>query len=181
MPGITTTYSSNVDKIIGNLVDTLTVLPEIVEDAALNLAVSRHDEIVQTLGTIAPPRGDEKFAWSHDPAANRRAQKWWFANLRKGNIPTDGKHYKRQGRPGMGWDMEVDRAGDTILIRVFNKWKKSWTVFGNLRVNVKRPPIPGHATTGWQAANPKLQQIFFDMTREMRRMVVDAVRKGKRR
>lgn len=181
MPGITTTYSSNANQVIGNLIDTLTVLPEIVEDEALDIAIEYQPRIVSTLGTIAPPRGDEKFVWSHDPAANRRAQKRWFAMLRSGKIATDGKHYKRKGKPGMGWDLEVDRDGDTILIRVFNKWKKAWTVYGNLRVNVKRPPIPGHARTGWQVANPKLQQLFSDMTRDMARRVVKQVKKGKRK
>lgn len=80
----------------------------------------------------------------------------------------------------MGWDIEVDRDGDNIVIRVFNKWKKSWTVYGRLRVNVRRPPIPGHARTGWQAANPKLQQIFSDMTRDMARRVIKRVKKGKK-
>lgn len=180
MTGITVTHSSNVDAVVGDIISTLTVLPEIVEDEALDIAIEYEPRIVKTLGTIAPPRGDEKFEWSNDPAANRRGQRKFFALLKAGIIQSDGKHYKRRGKPGMGWDIEVDRDGDNIVIRVFNKWKKSWTVYGRLRVNVRRPPIPGHARTGWQAANPKLQQIFSDMTRDMAQRVINRVKKGKK-
>ena len=180
MPGIKPIYSSNLDAVLGVVVDTLSVLPDIVEDEALDIAIEYEPRIVATLGTIAPPRGSEKFVWSNDAEANARARRWWFANLRKGNIPTDGRHYKRQGRPGMGWDIEVDRDGDNIVIRIFNKWEKSWTVYGRLLVNVKRPPIPGHARTGCQAASPKLQQIFSDMTRDMARRVIKRVKQGKK-
>jgi hypothetical protein len=114
--------------------------------------------------TIAPPRDDTKFIWSLSKAANRRAQRWWFANVRAGNIPTDGSHYSRSGVIPSSWQTEIFIAGDEIVLMISNPAPGAEYVYGS----PTQTQVPGHASTGWM--NYKDLLAFTEVVRTETRL-----------
>lgn len=76
--------------------------------------------------------------------ATARSRRWYFANVRAGNIPTDGRGYVRSGALGQAWRVLVDRRQNEGFLTVKNVASSAIYVFGNRQV-------PGHRNTGWGA------------------------------
>lgn len=136
-----------------NLTRFIDLLPTVLEEEALALGVQFEDELL-LIYNEAPPRTNAKFIWSLDAAANLRAQRWWFWQLRLGNIPTDGSHYKRQGTPPRGGKVIVEKQGDRTVIILTNTWSKAGLIFGQIDKDTR---LPGHIATGWEYASPKIK------------------------
>ncbi len=151
-------------SLFSELTTFIQTLPDTLHDEALDLAVMLEDEL-SNIYSEAPPRGSNKFVWSLDPARNAKARGWWFANLREGNIPTDGKHYRRQGSPPYGAKVLVEQTSDGVVIAVTNTWDKASLVFGELNRENQNRRVPGHIQTRWKAAYPKYlkaRKIFLE-------------------
>lgn len=154
-------YEKQIQYILG-FEDTL-------EDVMLEAAVMAENELGNIYAT-APPRGNEKFIWSNDPSADARARGWWFANLNAGRIPTDGRHYSRQGKPPYGALVDVSRDGNNIVVlEIRQEWDKASYVFGSLDRNNWDSRVVGHRRTGWQAAKPQVDEL----TRRVQLMIID--------
>jgi hypothetical protein len=128
----------------------------------------------------APPRTSIKFVWSLNRAANARARRWWFANLRAGNIPTDGQHYLRSGVIENSWQNEIFLDGDEVVLSFFNPADGAEYVYGS----PEQTQVPGHATTGW--LNYKDLLVFTDVVRSETRiaweqLIVDTTKAASKR
>lgn len=141
--------------LFANLTRFIDLLPDVLEEEALELGVAFEDNL-EAIYATAPPRTSAKFVWSLDAAKNLKAMRWWYANLKKGNIPTDGKHYKRQGAPPYGGKILVERQGDRLVVIVTNTWSKAGLVFGQIGKDTR---LPGHKATGWDYVDPKIRQL----------------------
>lgn len=137
-----------------------------LEEEALNLANDLEESLLDIYNE-APPRGDNKFVWSGDRAANQRAQAWWFANVNSGRIPTDGKHYIRQQKPPRGGFVEIERTSEGFVLIVGNEWDKSNLIYGTLSPTNFDTRLIGHAQTGWQLAQPKYEAVRNIFVREL--------------
>jgi hypothetical protein len=98
------------------------------------------------LRTPAPPRTNQKFVWSFNREANTRARRWWFRQIKLGNIPTDGEHYIRSNTIINAWISEIRIDGDAILFTLSNPAPGASHVYGS----PEQTQVPGHASTGWQ-------------------------------
>lgn len=146
--------TSGFDKpLFANLTRFIDLLPTVLEEEALDLAVHFEDEL-EAIYNTAPPRTSAKFIWSLDVAANQRARRWWFRQIKLDNIPTDGRHYKRQGQPPYGGKVLVEKQGDRTVIILTNTWSKSGLVFGQIDKDTR---LVGHKQTGWEFASPKIR------------------------
>jgi hypothetical protein len=142
----------------------LETIDDTMEEMALAAAVKLEDALDSIYAT-APARGDNPFIWSLDPAAQARARGWWFANLRKGKIPTDGKHYARHGKPPYGAAVDIEHdSGGRVIISFVQKWKKSSYVFGTMREDTR---VIGHKATGWNFADEELQKVLEEIQLEL--------------
>jgi hypothetical protein len=139
--------------LFGDLERDIRLLPDTLEDEALNFAVEFEDELI-AIYNEAPPRGNTRFKWSDNPEKNKKGRGWWFWQLALGNIPTDGKHYIRQQKPPRGGYVTVERKGDTVTIAIGSKWKKSNVIYGNLNATNNDTRVPGHKLI-WELAYPK--------------------------
>lgn len=130
-----------------------------LEDEALEAAIDLEGRLSEIYAT-APPRDDSKFIWSTDAVANRKAQSWWFANLADGNIPTDGNHYLRQGKPPYGAMVRVEReANNRIVILVVQTNDRMKYVFGTLSATGRADTRNvTHVRTGWNFAKPDVDK-----------------------
>ena len=97
------------------------------------------------LRTPAPPRPDEKYVWSFNRAANRRAQRWWFAQIKKGSIPTDGSHYLRSNTIINAWVSQIITDGDTVIFTIGNSAPGAEHLYGSPTQNQN----PSHFVDGW--------------------------------
>jgi hypothetical protein len=87
--------------------------------------------------------------WSTDPTANRRAQRWWWANVRAGTVnanPTTGA-YIRTGGMGRRWKF-VTRGNRTSLENTSAGASYTLSMARIPRARGGRPN-PGHIRTGW--------------------------------
>lgn len=142
-----------------------------LEDLMLEAAVMAENELLNIYET-APPRGNEKFIWSNDPASDARARAWWFANLNAGRIPTDGGHYARQGRPPYGALVDVSRDGNNVLVlEIRQDWDKAGYVFGNLNAQNWDTRVVEHKKTGWNAAKP----LVDELVKKVQIMLIDDI------
>lgn len=139
-------------------------LPSHLANEALEAGVFLERRITEIYAT-APPRDDSKFQWSTNLAKNRRAQRWWFANLNEGNISTDGRHYKRQGKPPYGVILNVDEQNGMVAFQVRMQDAKMKWVFGQLNNVDTRNPT--HRQTGWNYAAPLLDIAIEETNRMM--------------
>jgi hypothetical protein len=171
--------SNGFDKeLFPELTTFIRTLPDVLHEEALELAVSLEAELVNVYSE-AKPRGDERFVWSLDPDKDKAARGWWFANLREGNIPTDGKHYKRQGKPPYGARVDVQQTGDGVVITVTNTWSKSSYVFGQLNREGQNKRVPGHIKTGWQSSFPKYEKARKRLMRDLDSRILARLRGGR--
>lgn len=74
--------------------------------------------------------------------ATPRSRRWYRAQVRAGNIRTDGTRYIRNGDLGKAWMVLFDRRQTEGFLTVKNTASMAIYVFGNRQV-------AGHATTGW--------------------------------
>ena len=147
--------STGFDKpLLANLTRFIDLLPDTLEEEALEMAVELEDALLLIFNE-APPRSNTKFIWSLDAAANLRASRWYFWQIRLGNIPTDGEHYIRQGAPPRGGKVSVEKQNGRITIVVTNTWRKAGLLFGQSDEDTR---LPGHKTTGWEWYAPKLKE-----------------------
>lgn len=83
------------------------------------------------------------FVWSHNPAANARARRWYFANkVPKGR--RGKRRYQRTGQMVAGWKVLFDLRGGTLSLR--NSARGVEYVQGNRQV-------PSHKRTRWAVAD----------------------------
>lgn len=74
--------------------------------------------------------------------ATPKSRRWYFAALRQGLIPTDGKRYKRRGVMLKAWKITIKptlEGGEAVLE---NSQEGAQYVYGPRQV-------PGHKITGW--------------------------------
>jgi hypothetical protein len=170
---MTLTFDS---KAINRQIAFFQALPEILHEIALDVAAELEAPILADLAHEAPKRGDEKFIWSLDKAKDQRARRWWFAHL--DSIPTDGRHYIRQGTgTNRGFQVDVDREGRVIAINIRSVWPKVRFVYGLLRASNFDTRIPGHKTTGWQLAQPKVFRWTNELQQEIQRKLSERLGK----
>lgn len=153
-------------------------LPDTLHDEALDLAVALEAEL-SNIYSEAPPRGNNKFLWSLDPKKNAKAQGWWFWQLSLGNIPTDGSHYRRQGKPPYGAKVLVEQTSDGVVVAVTNTWGKASLVFGELNRENQNRRVPGHIQTRWQSAYPKYVKARKLFLQEMDSRILARLRSRK--
>ena len=119
------------EPLLADLTRYIDLLPDTLEDEALDLAVQFEDNLALIYNT-APPRGSTKFVWSLDAEKNLKALRWWFWVIKQGIVPTDGSHYVRQGKPPYGGQIRVERDSERITVIVTNTWRKAGLVFGQI-------------------------------------------------
>lgn len=113
---------------------------------AFRKAVERR--ALRVLGAYPPRRSlSRKFVWSHDPIANARARRWFFANYPEG--------YTRTGALGKAWDVKMSVTVAGFSVSIANPAKAASYVYGT----DSYPQIPGHAATGWQPAEDTFTEI----------------------
>lgn len=114
-----------------------------------------------------PPRnvGSPKFVWSHNPAANARARRWFFANYPNG--------YTRTGDMAQAWIASIMLVGGAIELSVENPAPGSSYVYGD----DSRSQIPGHRTTGWRQTDVMFQDIGADTEDDVEELWFDMVEK----
>ena len=140
-----------IEATVSGIEDILSEFTQLLDVQAVERMVNRdiapvvERRLDTVIATTPPPRDDTKFIWSLNRAANARARRWWFANLREGNIPTDGQHYLRSGVIPDSWQTEIAIDGDAVTLTIFNPAPGSERVYGSPEIT----QVPGHATTGW--------------------------------
>ncbi|GAB4527821.1 MAG: hypothetical protein OHK0046_45980 [Anaerolineae bacterium] len=129
---------------------------------ALQRAVETHlvpaldMHILDILQSIPRP-SVHPFVWSPNPAAHRRAARWYFAALARGEIPTDGTRYLRSGRMAADWTAETRLTEDgTLLVGVVNDAPAASYVYGSDTFR----QVPGHRTTGWPYVVDALDELI---------------------
>lgn len=159
------------DELFPELVQSIEALPQTLAEEALDVAV-KYEPIIQAIAEYPAPRGDATYIWSLDKTKNDKARGWWFANLREGKIPTDGRHYRRTGRAKESFVLEVDNENGVTSFRIRNTWPQSFYVFGTLssRGNADTRN-PSHARDGWKLAKP----IADDVSRQILEALIDNV------
>jgi hypothetical protein len=136
-------------------------LPRTLEDRALEATVQLEDKLTEIYKT-APPRTSEKFVWSLDPAKDKKARGWWYWQVRLGNIPTDGRHYQRQGKPPYGASVDIMQMQYSVKIQVRLVDTKMRFTFGQLKS--PNTQVIGHQRTGWNYAFPLVNEALEQAT-----------------
>lgn len=93
--------------------------------------------------------------------ATAKSRRWYFAQIRKGKIKTDGYGYVRSGAYKKSWQILVEHQGDSFKVRYRSTAKASTYISGKRQV-------PGHRNTGWLYVPPILNQkiqLFLDRVR----------------
>lgn len=147
------------EKLFTEKIATILDLPKALEDKALSVSVTLESQLSQ-IYTTAAPRDNSEFVWSLDPTKNKKAKGWWFHNLRKGNIPTDGRHYKRSGKPPYSVVLNVTEKRGAVSFQILMKKPKMRFVFGALNGIDTRNP--SHKRTGWVFASPLINTALQD-------------------
>ena len=99
--------------------------------------------LIRPLHKMSPGRSKHGGRWSTNPAANRRARGWWFANRSKIK-PRSGKLRKQ-------YIMAVRKTPRRVSLTIENPSSKAHFVFSNAkkaRADGGRPN-PGHIATKW--------------------------------
>ena len=113
---------------------------------AFRKAVERR--ALRVLGAYPPRRSlSRKFVWSHDPIANAKARRWFFANYPEG--------YSRTGELGRAWKVALSVTVAGFSVSVGNPAKAASYVYGSERYD----QVPGHADTGWQQSQDTFLEI----------------------
>lgn len=94
------------------------------------------------------------FVWSYDKAANRRAQKWWFAHKKEGA-------YERTGALEAAWDVQFIEDTSGGYFQAENEASGVEYVYGEKQ-------IPSHYLTGWPQADDVVQEEADVMSADLR-------------
>lgn len=130
------------------------------------------EALFRDLVNDTPPartKASPKFIWSRNKAANKRARGWWFANIAKGNINTNGSNYVRTGGLQKRWRVYFNVTTNDATITLENRSRGAKYVYGNK----ERPQIPGHKTTGWKSVNRQIAGKRRTLDAGMRRVARD--------
>jgi hypothetical protein len=144
----TTLKSTPIDDLIGYL-DSFNEIAQEEFDAVFAPIA---DSALAELRSTPPPRGSEMFIWSTNAEANRRAQRWYFAAVARGDVDTSGGHYIRSGKMAEGWIFTQSSSTGGIAVVVENDSPGSRWVYGSLAQDGAKYQNPGHGRTGWQVA-----------------------------
>jgi len=138
----------------------LEVLPEILEQTALDVAADFEEPVINDLSET-PGKVKYPIEWTSE-----KQRRFVMAKLRaENNLP-----YQRTGRKPYGWQMNVEASGGTVTIVIRNIWNAARFVFGAL---LGDPAASGadqqkfHKNTGWQLAQPKINRWFYEMNKAM--------------
>lgn len=112
-------------------------------DTMLDVGSDTEDRFLPQLGEYPQQRAVHPFVWSHNPAANARARRKYFAMINEGLINTDAYGYVRSGGYRRSWIFDIEQSGDTIKLLLYNTFPARKWVGGSSQ-------IPGHARTGWK-------------------------------
>jgi hypothetical protein len=146
----------------------LTVLDDsedIIQDA-VRYAVRRTANPTLAAVNFAPRPAVHPFVWSLNPAANERARRWYFAAVKRGEIPTDGTRYVRTGRLNASFDIATEQSDDGFSAVFGTDFDKASYVVGDMTGNLEQ--VPGHRTTGWWELRPIAEVWVEETDREFR-------------
>jgi len=119
-------------------------------------------EITRELGKENPRQSSLPYVWSHDPEANARARRWWFANyVKRGRR---GGRYKRRGHLAKSWKVTGTFARNKGEITITNEAPGAKYVF------VKAYQNPSHTRTGWKTVEQRKRQFTPLLTARYRRV-----------
>lgn len=100
-----------------------------------------------------PGPSSRPFVWSNNPTKNRKAQRYYFAAVKRGDIETSGGQYVRTGAYGRSWFVEQSVEKGAFTLRIGSTHPAAKWIGGTLNQrSVKEAiawQIPGHANTGW--------------------------------
>lgn len=108
------------------------------------------------------PLPRHKFIWSNSPAAQRRAQRWWFAAVRKGLVPTANGRYARTGLLQKSWKLDSRIESYFGAITISNKRKGAEFVVGGRQV-------PSHERSGY----PRIEKLAEESGKRLSNEVVN--------
>jgi hypothetical protein len=106
---------------------------------------------LQPMQAIDPGPSQHRGRWSTNPAANRKAQRWYWMAVNKGLINADASgRYIRTGDLNRQW--RIVRRGSRISLE--NTSPKARYVMSMAQTVTARGgvPNPGHIDTGWSGA-----------------------------
>lgn len=109
----------------------------------------------------APPRGRNKFVWSHDPVKNERGRRGFFARYPNG--------FNRTGQLGRDWQADITFQNSVIETSIRNDNEGASYVYGSEAYNFVQ--VPGHKTTGWLNAGETVPDILLETQIEVERGV----------
>lgn len=118
------------------------------DDVQREIAPTLLSELAYYPGAVVHP-----FVWSTDATKNARARRYYFAAVRRGDIPTSGGGYARTGSYGRSWFVQRDTEADAFVLRVGSRHPAAQFIGGSLNQRsvgeAARWQIPGHSATGW--------------------------------
>lgn len=138
-------------------IDFLQKAPAILSEVVLEVSARYEQSIIDDLGDVPGPV-QYPIEWSSEK--QRRA--FFATNGFGGGIP-----HQRQGRPGMGWRVDISQRGGVVTLAVQNTWNAARYVFDNLLGISTGDQQPFHRNTGWQLAAPKVTRWFKTVNDEI--------------
>jgi hypothetical protein len=106
---------------------------------------------------VSPPQSSLPFIWSYDPAAQRRARAWYYAN--RVDPDSAGGRYARTGGLEEDWRVEGDYTPAGGVTTIANPNPQAKWVYGMAQV-------PSHARTGFiriDAVERKYARVLGDL------------------
>lgn len=117
-----------------------------------------------------PDLPSRPFVWSKNPTRNRKAQRYYFAAVNRGEIATSGGRYVRTGRYGRSWFMEQTVERGVFILRIGSTYPAAKWIGGTLNQRSIGEAIawqiPGHNTTGWPQ-QVRTVNFFVDAAQEL--------------
>lgn len=139
-------YVSNHNQILNDLASAVDASSDLLFEA-VQFSVERTKNPFLAAAKGTPRQAVHPFVWSNDPAANERARRWYFAAIKRGDIPTDGTRYIRSGKFGNSFDIVAMRDGDDVIATFGSSASAASYIVGNADGSLQQ--IPGHRRTGW--------------------------------
>lgn len=108
------------------------------------------------------------FVWSRNAKSNERARRYYFAAVRRGEIPTSGGRYQRTNQYAKSWRVDLQKSGGLRTISARTNYPGAKFVGGSF--DRRRDfQIPGHQTTGWPRSIETVDFWFNAAQQEIRR------------